>query len=637
MIGDFIMMGVDQPKNRGSSFLGFIFVLLILILGVGLVSLFYFSQNESRVNNQEVRFWISSHSEQVIGQKSTFLVSIKNQEAYDLEDIEVALNFPEGFSLNSSFPACGQVLTQGCLWSFDKIKKGELKEIELKGQFFGQTNQTQIFDGDLNFRLAGFSSGFQKRLSSSVILLPSIFLTWQAPEQSSFGQKIESTLSLENISQEIIPQAEVIIVWPKDFIFKKASPIISEQEGFGEIEIEQSQRRFKWRIKDLNANDKKGLKFEGTLKSPAAEELIFNLQAGLINQDKFFIQIKEQKKILFSKFDFNIALKVNDLIEENQSCDWGQVLPVSLTFQNQSAQTIEDFSLKLKIISSQYIDFARLYQSHWHYYQDPNFQIFSALASGKISSAIISAPSAFFLGEQEKGWNQSLISVFKRILPETEGIIVFDLPIKTALEAVKANSSQAQITIQILAQGRLADETVGWEIQGNKINLPIRTDLKLNAVARYYDAERIPLGQGPLPPRLGKETRYWIFWWIKNTTNPLKDVLIKTGLPQGVEWTGKTKTSHGLILYSEANQEVNWQIPELSTYQGGPYSLVEAGFEVSLTPEISQLGQVLPLTKEIFLRAEDKFTSDLISIQVDYLDTNLKGDSLGQNQGRVIE
>lgn len=629
-------MQIDQPKNRGSSFLGLVFVLLVLILGISLIGLFYFNQDQSDNENQDIRFWLYRHAEQIVGQENTFFVFIKNQGRHNLEQVEVVLNFPQGFVLKSSFPACGRALAQRCFWSFDQIKKGELKEIEFQGQLFGQADQSQSFDGVLNFRLAGFSSEFQKILSSSIKLTPSIFLTWQIPEQSSFGQKIESNLSLENISEEIIPTAQVIINWPRDFTLAMAKSVLENNEG-EEIEIKESERQLKWKINDLNPKDKKGLEFEGFFKNPLINELIFDLQAGVFENKEFFLQIEKQKKILLEKFDFNIALEVNGLIKKVQSSDWGQVLPIGLTYYNQSQQTIKNFVLKLKLIGGQYVDFNRFYQSRWHYYQGSNSQSSSAFISKKISSEVINEALEIFSDNETKGWSSDLIPAFNQILPGAEGIIVFDLPLKTSLQAIKANELQAQISLEILGQGKLNQEDFIWEMQGNKIELLIKTSLSLESGARYYDDEHVPLGQGPLPPQVGEETYFSIFWRIKNTTNPIKNILVKTKLPDSVIWTGQTKTTHGLILYQEDGQEVSWQIPELSIYQGGPYSLVEAQFEVKIVPEKSQLNQILFLTEDILLTAEDQLTGDLIFDQTNVLDTNLKDDPWGQNQGIVIE
>ncbi len=628
-------MQEDQLKNRGSSFLGFIFVLLILILGISLIGLFYFNKNQSDNENEDIRFWLYRHAEQIVGQENTFFVFIKNQGRHNLEQVEVVLNFPQGFILKSSSPACSQVLTQRCSWSFDRIKKGELKEIEFQGQLFGKADQAQNFDGVLNFRLAGFSSEFQKTLSSSIKLTPSIFLTWQLPEQSSFGQKIESNLSLENISEEIIPAAQVIINWPQDFTLVKAKSVLENNKG-EEIEIKESEFQLKWKIDDLDPKDRKGLEFEGFLKNPLINELTFSLQAGIIENKEFFLQIEKQKKILFEKFDFNIALEVNGLIEKIQSSDWGQVLPIGLTYYNQSRQTINDFVLKLKLTGSQYVDFNRLYQSRWHYYQGSNSQSSSAFISKKLSSEVISS-LGIFSDNETRGWSSDLIPAFNQILPGAEGIIVFDLPLKTSLQAIKASELQAQINLEILGQGKLNQEDFIWEMQGNNIELPIKTSLTLESDARYYDDEHIPLGQGPLPPQVGEETRFSIFWRIKNTTNPIKNIFVKTELPNNVVWTGQTKITHGIILYQEDGQEVSWQIPELSIYQGGPYSLVEAQFEVKIVPEESQLSQILFLTEDVLLTAEDQLTGELIFDQTNALDTNLKDDLWGRNQGIVIE
>jgi len=629
-------MKEDQLKNRRSGLLGFIFVLLILILGISLIGLFYFNQDRSDNDDQDVKFWLYRHAEQIVGQENTFFVFIKNQGRHNLEQVEVVLNFPQGFILESSSPACSQTSFQRCFWSFDQIKKGELKEIEFQGQLFGQADQSQNFDGVLNFYLTGFSSEFKKTLSSSIKLTPSIFLTWQIPEQSSFGQKIESNIFLENISEEIIPKTQVTVNWPQDFTLTKTNSVLENNKG-EEIEIKESDHQFIWKIDDLNPKDERSLEFEGVFKNPLINELTFSLQASVFNNKEFFPQVEKQKKILLEKFDFNIALEVNGLIERIQSCDWGQVLPIGLTYYNQSQQTISDFALKLKLIGGQYVDFDRLYQSRWHYYQGSNAQSSSAFVSKRLSSEIISQSLGTFSDNKTKGWSSDLIPAFNQILPGAEGIIVFDLPIKTSLQATETSELKAQISLEILGQGKLGQEDFIWEIKGNKIELPIKTSLRLKSGARYYDDEHIPLGQGPLPPQVGEETRFSIFWRIKNTTNPIKNIFVKTKLPDNVIWTGQTKTTHGLILYQEDGQEISWQIPELSIYQGGPYSLVEAQFEVKIIPEESQLKQMLFLTEDIFLTAEDQLTNDLIFDKTNALDTNLEDDPWGKNQGVVIE
>ena len=138
-----------------------------------------------------------------------------------------------------------------------------------------------------------------------------------------------------------------------------------------------------------------------------------------------------------------------------------------------------------------------------------------------------------------------------------------------------------------------------------------------------------------MPPEKNKTTKYRIFFDITNTTNPINNIVVNTILPQGVDWTGNTKCSQGLILYNSQNRKVTWKIDNLDSYQGGPYSFVEASFEVSILPTENQEGAILPLTNNIVLNAQDSWTNKQIIKENKFLDTNLAGDRRGQGKGRV--
>ncbi len=610
---------LKRPKTSAPNFLGFFFVLLLLILIVSLAGLFYFNRDKSGTSEQGAKFWFYGNPEQIVGQEETFSIFIKNKEAHHLGAVEVVLNFPEEFVLNSSLPECDQILAHGCVWRFAKITRNQLKQIELNGRLFGEPEEPQIFDGYLNFRLAGFSSEFQEKLSSEIILKPSISLNWEMPDKSRFGESIDSVLSLENISDKEIPSAELVIDLSDNFVFES-----SDQE------IIRSQNKIKWSVENLGPGEQKILKFKGYVNNPEIEELTLNLETGVVYENRFFVQIEEEKKISLEKFDFSLSLEADSRWQSELSGDWGQILPISLIYQNNSQRTIEDFVLKLKLIDVRYINTTQLKQNKWQHFN-------SAESLPTVQSKVWYTQNKNFDSQEYTiFWDKNLISNFERILPGTSGRIAFDLPIKSLFAAVKASYSQIEILIQPLASGKLVKQGQPWKIVGTSTHLKIRTNVVLGTAARYYNDEYVRIGQGSLPPQVDQETYYWIFFRIKNTTNPIENILIKTELPEGVEWTGQTKASHGLVLYNKVRREVGWQIPELAAYRGGHYSLVEAGFEVSITPESSQVDSVLALTESIALTARDKFTSDLISKENSFLDTSLEGDPLGEGQGRVI-
>lgn len=618
---------VNKPKNKKVSFLVISFLLLFLFLGLSLLSFFYSGSDSEKQNNQEIKFWLYSGDKQIVGEKNNFFVFIENKEKRDLENIEVILNFPSGFIFDSSFPICETKLSQGGIWTFDKIKKNSLQEIEIKGTFFGQPENPQYIEGVMNFNLSGFTSVYQKTFSQPVILDPVLLLNWEMPGQSSFGQEINSSLSLENTSQDIISKTEVIITWPKGFSLSN----FDQKKGLEKVEVNESQRQIKWTIKDLNSKDKKRLQFSGKIKDPLAEELDFYLRSGLIVNNSFFEQSQKEKKVLLEKFDFQPVLKINDSIKEVQSCQWGDNLLLELSYNNKTNQTIEDLILKLNITKKQYLDFNDLYQSNWQYYSEEKSEA-NSFYSGQITNSIISSSDL----DKEKGWSFSSIPDLNKILPEEKGKIVLNLPIKEYLD-LPSNISSAQIGFQMAVKGKSQNQEINWEILSNKINLSIKTDLTLNSSVRYWNDEHVVIGQGPLPPKVGEETRFWIFWQLKNTTNIVEDINIETKLPVGVSWTGNTQASQGLILYDRKNRTVNWQISQLEPYQGGSYSLVESSFEIAVRPTEDLLNKTIPLTENIYLTAKDQLTGELLNQNIDFLDTSLENDPWFHGSGKVIK
>ncbi len=604
-------MNKFQPKSKKGGFWGAIFVLVVLF-GLSLFSLFYFNQDSLENDGREVKFWLYRRENQLIGQEGTFFIFIKNQETADLKDVEITINFPESFQMTYSFPECREKLVQGGIWEFEKIKRNQLQEIEIKGKFLGAADQIQNFVGRADFLLTGFSSLFQKNFSSAVVLDPALSLIWEAPEQSYFGQVIKSFISLENVSDDLIIDSEVILNYPQEFVIESAE-LTDSIEG---VEINSSQSQVKWRIKNLNSKEKRKIEFTGFVQDSNISEINFDLKTGILYQGNFYLQEKKEKKVFYEKVNFPLTLEINNSVRQNQSADWGDNVFATFSYKNETNEIIKDFSLKFKTEGDEYLDINKLYQTDWRYYKTSSITSQPAYIFGKLTSELIT-----------RGWSADLIPEFNEIMPQEQGTIVFEIPIKQAFQFDNKGLISPKITFNLVALGKLGQQEINWEISANKIYLFLNTEAILKADARYYNDEKIPLGSGPLPLEKDKETFLWIFWEIKNTNNPIKNVLVTSKLPIGIEWTGKTKASQGIILYQTDKNEVNWKIDELEAYQGGPYSLVEGAFEVKIKPNQEQLKSFVPLTEEIFFTAQDKTTNNPIFQNIQPLDSSLKDDS----------
>lgn len=163
----------------------------------------------------------------------------------------------------------------------------------------------------------------------------------------------------------------------------------------------------------------------------------------------------------------------------------------------------------------------------------------------------------------------------------------------------------------------------------------LNSDLVLGSVARYYTEEGDQLGFGPLPPKVGEQTTYWIFWSISNNLNDLSDVSASAILPANVSWTGKMSVTLGELTYNSARRQINWRAGDVSRYTGEEWPKLGVAFEVALMPITEQLGSEPTLLEQIKIFGEDKFTGKFLEREGISPTTNLIYDSIAGNKGRV--
>jgi len=107
----------------------------------------------------------------------------------------------------------------------------------------------------------------------------------------------------------------------------------------------------------------------------------------------------------------------------------------------------------------------------------------------------------------------------------------------------------------------------------------ISTFLKIHAESRYYTEEGDQLGRGPLPPKVGQTTKYWINFFLTASPNAVKDAVIKAHLPAGVIWTGKTNVVEGEPLkFDPLSRTVTWKNNSVEATMGDTCPCVGAGF-----------------------------------------------------------
>lgn len=171
-----------------------------------------------------------------------------------------------------------------------------------------------------------------------------------------------------------------------------------------------------------------------------------------------------------------------------------------------------------------------------------------------------------------------------------------------------------------------------------QVEYPVRSALRLRAAARYFTPEGEQIGRGPLPPRVGKETRYWIFLDIESSPGDAREVVVEGKLSRGVSWIDlQSVGAPGAepIVYDPGRRMVRWKIPRL----GGAIRTATYGaaFAVELLPEAGQAGDLAALLEMVTIRGIDDSTGKEISATALEVTTELAADARAEGKWNVTE
>ena len=588
---------LERPKRKKKKTIIIFFILLALLLSLIYIS--YWSPNKKGVINQKnfeevkVDFWLEGSSKAKIGEEVQLTIKIANREDYALENIEIKIETPPDFLLTDSSLNFNQKIEKGYIWFLKEIEKGEMKEIVFKAQNFSQPQDKQFINGSLSFNLVGFNPLFEKKFSFSYTLEPSIQLTVSFPSKINLGQEIDVGLSAKNLATKEFSNLKVIL--PDNLIFKENESLKKE----GEKTI--------WQIDKLLPQEEKKETVKAVSKGEIGQTNLEFVATGN-NGGQSFSLSKIDEQILVEKPDVSLNIKINNKEGEEMIYSWGEMVPVSILYQNNSEVDLKNFRIKLALSD------------------------LSPLNLEKIKLSL--EPS-----DKEVIFDKETNSDFLNIKAKTSGQVDFNLFLKDKLSAAAERIKEGKIVLKASSDylpDNLLEKKERINLGEKETTIKIRTNLKLTAESRYYSDNYlpVPIGEGPLPFRVGEETKVWLFFRLKNTSNPIKDLVVKTILSPKITWLNIKEASTGSIFYNEETREISWQVDRLDSYQGESYSLLEAKVEITVKPEATDVNKVIPFTSKIDYTAQDEFTLEKIQGEIDQIDSHL-ADALINWQGEI--
>lgn len=174
--------------------------------------------------------------------------------------------------------------------------------------------------------------------------------------------------------------------------------------------------------------------------------------------------------------------------------------------------------------------------------------------------------------------------------------------------------------------------TDAGDVLGKASSNVITTDFQVKMEARYYADTGDQIGIGPLPPKVGDETTYWVSLGLLPTTTDLKDLRIRASLGPGVHLTGRSALPYGGGII-ESDESLSWVLPNAPADKNGLRALVE----VALVPTEDMAGRVPVLMKAVTAEAVELRSDVPLIDSKDTVDANLSGDPRAAGKGVVTK
>ncbi len=592
---------LDIKKKRGLLFWFLSIIIFSGFLAAAGYGVYYYVFSGGS-DATAIDFSIQAPEEVVAGEEFFYDLNYKNVSGVGVNNLNVELTYPDNFVFLDSSPT---VQEKNSFWRIDNLPARGQGVIRIKGKLINIKDSDNIVLAKITYTPENFSSEFGKEASAST-LVSDIGLETQIDYSSSalIGEENEIIIHLKGKEKNFFQQFNLAVEPADNLEIVGVAGVADNNEADKKLAVEKIKPTV-WRISNL-LTEAQELKLTYKINEKTSEEEEINLRFEQnVDSEKNLVFFEKNIKQEVVKSDLNLTLIINGS-RNDQPVNFNDPLNYSLVYSNKGETAMKDVVM-MAVLESDFLD--------WTTLKDPS--------QGR-----------------EKGntltWSKANREELADLEPGEEGTIDFSIIVinfrETDLGKDFTVKSYAQFSV-----GEEEDSSASAEEEvdnrSNTIINKINSDLSLKEEVRYFNADNIPVGDGPLPPVRGETTSFKVYWKLTNNLHELQDTKAEVILPDYVSFAGKERAAVGAVSYDSANHKVVWQIGRLPTtvYQA------DAEFNISITPREEDFNKIMVLLSGAVVSAVDSETGGTINKKYSAKTTKLEDDEIASlsSDGRV--
>lgn len=542
---------------------------VVLLIGAGVLVLaaagILYRANGWLFNPENVLISVSGPKWTKSNVNVEYVIHYENNNWVDLDEAELIITYPEMFRPT---PTDGlEVNASRAVLKLGTVKKSSLNDITLKGNFRSFQNQVALITVTLRAAPSGVSGRMDTQYQYSVAVESSaLVMELVAPQQAGDNQSTDYVVTYRNDSTETIENLELVIHYPEGFLYREADPVPTRDEN-------------RWSIPSLAPGASGRVTARGIITGEQDDVKRVLAQIGVRQGDDSLLSYAEiEQKTHISASPLSIVQIVTHNNNQGSLISPGENLTYRLRFQNDGDVGLRDVIVTVDL-DPRYFDVRNVSLGNGGAYNPAKRQVI------------------FRAGDRR---------VLSLLEPGRGGEISFSVPVRSDLTIYGRSNLEVETIARIDSPDVPTPLGANKIIASDRVAFKVRTTPRIDVYGFHFDSYG---NTGPIPPVVGQETTYTLFFQASSSLNAIENAHLSFAVAGQVRYLKTQMIDQGTVTYNDRTGEIAWNIGTISP--GGTRS-AKLAIQIGFTPDLTQAGKVARLTNTVVYTGRDAWTGETV-------------------------
>ncbi len=303
------------------------------VLFLATIAGFVVFNRAQRFSEQGIQLTVDVPVAATSGGEVVVVVSYLNDQRVAVTAADLALEYPEGFTVQSADPKANGPLNDA--WTLGRVRSGFGGTITIRGTIVGTLQAEKTFRATLTYRPANFNSDFTRQAEASTTIGSSrLSFDLTGATRAVAGKSVTMIGTLKNTSETDLERVKVIY---------------DPDEGFDLTKAEPEAKDNAWLFEKIAPGQDQTMTLTGTFSGQTGDTRELAFRIGLVDgSGNFTLQSSASLSVALVNSELTLELTLNGKADPGP-VQLGDSLVYTVRYKNNS-----DFELKDAVITGQW-------------------------------------------------------------------------------------------------------------------------------------------------------------------------------------------------------------------------------------------------------------------------------------------